>query len=77
MALHLRHCSAEINTAIREGLYVHMLEPALEIKDIHKDADSGMYSVAVGFRLRYEIVEIDSKHVIYVDHPDATNPESI
>jgi hypothetical protein len=67
---HLQHCSAEINTACREGFYVHMLEPEITVKRVVIDATTGDVDIETSYRLRYEIVELDPKRIIEVDHRD-------
>jgi len=66
MFLHLQHCSAEINTAIREGFYVHMLPPV--VAPIQDD-DTGEV-VDIAFCLSYEIVPANPERTKTVDYRD-------
>lgn len=61
MRLHLQHCSAEINTAISEGFYVHMLPPC--VAPIEENGEV----VDVAFCLQYEIAKRDPKRELRID----------
>lgn len=66
---HLTHCSAEINSAIREGMYCHMLPPEVNIVSAMEDED-GVLHVAVKYKLKYYFEPIDPKRVVEVDLRD-------
>lgn len=81
MKLHLQHCSAEINTAIQEGFYVHMLPPCIAPL---QNEQGGVEDVA--FCLQYEIAERDPKRELRIDlrnaidkkrNPDYQPPQGV
>lgn len=65
VAAHLQHCSAEINSAIAEGMYVHMLAPLMMPRT---DDEGNVFDVF--FALQYEIVPRNHNRTILVDHRD-------
>lgn len=62
---HLMHCSAEINTAVREGFYVRMFEPTLMTSQ-NEDGEI----IDVKFKLNYAIEKVDEKRAKFVDLRD-------
>jgi len=77
----LEHASAEINTACREGFYVHMLPPILDFGDAKVELELDENNQVIGvkeihyprpdFRLQYQIVKIDPRRESAVDHRTA------
>lgn len=81
---HLEHCSAEINTAVREGMYVQMGVPTinygLTVKEITLKGGTTIdlelvenidYDFDLDVRLNYEVQPLDPARVKRVDHRDA------
>jgi hypothetical protein len=72
MALKFQHASAEINTAIREGMYVHLMPPAISWtpKNVTFDPNTGEFDFDLEFDVtpQYEIVPLNPDRIITVDH---------
>lgn len=64
---HLQHVNAEINTAAREGYYVHMGVPELIVVSATTDGE-GNLDIVADFRLQYGLEKLDPKRVVLVDH---------
>lgn len=74
--LRLQHASAEINTAIREGFYVHMLPPDIRVLDVEMNADrTEIIGMVFDYKLNYMMQQADAKRVITVDHRDALSKQ--
>lgn len=69
MQEHLIHASAEINSAMREGFYVHMMKPDVAAEVEINEAGEVVIS-NMRFRLNYAFAPMDSKKEIVVDHRD-------